>query len=489
MPDNQFKSIIIKVDSLAEQSVVNGQIRKYLGYINAKGVLDLLTISTLGSNPRRPKINTATEAIRETLSVTPELLCCKSKGLLVSCRNVTSLERGRLSLKFEEAYYKFEDVLDGGHNLFATSTFIIEQILAEDKPLLREAKKIKEWQNLKAFWSDHAAELLSKMEKMEKSAFNFLMPIEILTLGEDTDECDVAFRNVISDISEARNNNMQVSDIAHDNQKGIFDVIKQYLPSHLVDIVQWTTGMSEKVVKSEYVLVLVSFIFTRLKAETNLTLLEDFSSTPTGFYSGRGKCATHVQRVLRNLYTLEERDPTNPEIKILKNSLNLLKDMPRLWDRIERDFPELYRMFGGADGKGCYGRLTPFAKKTSKGKNATLAKDKPCRFHTPGVIQKKGEYETQDGYVAPLHYTIMRFMVFNEEKQSLEWRYDFNEIVDFYTPSDTNILIKPLMKQLGSLIVTAVHGDPQALGKGDFVYCAMDTAMEAIVWRTSLRQK
>ena len=486
MQKDQFKSIIVKVDSLVEQSVVNGQIRKYLGYINAKGVLDLLTISALGSNPRRPKVNSATVDIRETLAITPELMCCKSKGLLVSCRNVTVLDRGRLLLKFEEEYYKYEDVLDGGHNLFATSTFVIEQVLAEDKQLLKKAKQIKEWKHLKSFWCEHATEVFAKMEP---TAFNFFMPIEVLTLGEDTDECDVAFRSVINDISEARNNNMQVSDIAHDNQRGVFEIVKEYLPAHLVDIVQWTTGMSDKVVKGEYVLVLVSYIFTRLKAETNLTLLKDFSSTPMGFYSGLGKCSLQVQRVLRDLFKLEESDPNNPEIKIIRNSLNLLKDMPILWDRIERDFPELYRMFGGADGKGSYGRLRPFARKASKGKDPTLTKDKPCRFHTPGIVQKKGEYETQDGYVAPLHYTMMAFMVFNEEKQSLEWRYDFNEIVNFYTPYDENVLIKPLIKQLGSLIVTAVHGDPQALGKGDFVYVAMDTAMDSIVWRTSLSQK
>ena len=53
-------SIILKIDQLVTQEVAGGGIRKYLGYINAKGVLDLLSVSELEANPRRPKINSAT---------------------------------------------------------------------------------------------------------------------------------------------------------------------------------------------------------------------------------------------------------------------------------------------------------------------------------------------------------------------------------------------------------------------------------------------
>ena len=73
---NEKNSIIVKIDELVKQNVAQGVIRKYLGYMNAQGVLELLGIATLEANPRRPTINRATEAIRETLETTPELMSC-----------------------------------------------------------------------------------------------------------------------------------------------------------------------------------------------------------------------------------------------------------------------------------------------------------------------------------------------------------------------------------------------------------------------------
>ena len=475
-------SIILKIDQLVTQEVVGGGIRKYLGYINAKGVLDLLSVSELEANPRRPKINSATEAIQETLGKTPELMSCKSKGLLISCSVVEELERNRLRLSFDPDYRNFEDVLDGGHNLFAISTFIIEELLADDEELLARARKIKEWADLKAFWNVNH-DILTNALHNNGVEFKFMVPVEIITVSEMSEEALTRFTGNIFDISQARNNNAQLSNLASDNQRGVFDIVKKNLPPYLREIVAWTTGDSSKVVKGEYVLALVSFIFTQLqKNGAAPTLLKDFHCTPTSFYSGRGKVADEVKDVLAKWKDADLVSHIDPEVVVIKKSLALLGDMPRLWDAIERSFPSLYNKFGGGAGKkGSYGKLSPFAKKAGKGKDATLRHDKPCRFHTPGYVQEKGTYETQDGYVAPLQYTLMAFMKFDKEEDKLVWKSPVETIEGFYTSTEDEAAIKPVINQLGELIVSAVRGDPQALGKATYAYNAIMTSVQAAI--------
>lgn len=477
-------SIILKVDELVRQNVAEGNIRKYLGYISAKGVLDLLNVSELAANPRRPKVNQATEAIKDTLDRTPELMSCKSKGLLISCSVVEELERSRLRLSFDPDYRNFEDILDGGHNLFAISTFVIEELLAEDDVLLVKARKIREWSDLKAFWAENN-DLIRAALNNNGVEFRFMVPVEIITVPAITEESLTRFTSSIFDISQARNNNAQLSNLASDNQKGIFNVVKDNLPDYLKEIVAWSTGDSSKVVKGEYVLSLVSFILTQLqKCGRCPELLNDFHSTVTGFYSGRGKCAEEVQKVLTLWKDRYMANNLDAECVILRDSLKLLADMPRIWDEIELAFPTLYNKFGGGVGKkGCYGRLSPFAKKSGKGKDATLRHDKPCRFHTPGCVQKKGTYETQDGYVAPLQYTIMAFMRYDEGEGRLAWDRTVDEIVKFYTDSSDDAAIRNTIGQLGELIVSAVRGDPQQLGKATYAYNAIDLSVRGAIAR------
>lgn len=485
MSNNKTKvknSIILKIEELVKQDVANGAIRKYLGYIGAKGVLAVLSVSELEANPRRPRINQATEAIKETLAGSPELMSCKSKGLLISCSVVEELERNRIRLSFDPNYRNFEDVLDGGHNLFAISCFILERLFADDEQLLAKVKRIREWSALKEFWAENS-DIVRYALSNNGVSFNFMVPVEIITVPEITEESLSAFTSSIFDISQARNNNAQLSNLASDNQRGIFDIVKENLPIYLKDIVAWSTGDSRKVVKGEYVLALVSFIFTQLqKSEQCPSLLADFHSSATGFYSGRGKCAEQVQNVLTLWKNRYDENNLDVECAVLKDSLKILKDIPRIWDSIEFSFPSLYNKFGGSEGRGgSYGRLSPFAKKSNKGKDATLRHDKPCRFHTPGCIQQKGVYETQDGYVAPLQYTIMAFMRFDPDKSRLVWDRPVDDIVAFYAGTSANAEIKPVISQLGELIVSAVRGDPQQLGKATYAYSAIDLAVRGAI--------
>lgn len=468
---NEGNSIILKIDQLVEQNVAEGSIVKYMGYITAKGILDLLNVAELEANPRKPTCNKATEAIIDTLEHTSELMCCKSKGLLVSCSVVEKLERNRLRLSFDPDNRKYEDVLDGGHNLFAISTFIIEKLLEDDEAKLKAVKKIADWRDLKKFWSANKDIIVDALNNDGKS-FTFLAPIEILTVPEQSTEAISHFFNCIFDISQARNNNVQLASLASGNQKGVFDVVKKHLPAYLRDLVQWTTGEPDRPVKGEYVLALTTLIFRVVaKSEKLQNILGDFSLAPSTIYSGRASCAKAMQTALENWKRSYDANPADPEVQSFEDSLKLLEDLPLVWDTIEYNFPNLYNKFGGKLGKkGSYGSLMPFAKKASKGKEATLRKDTPCRFHSPSCIMKKGDYETQDGYVAPLMYSITAFMKWDENRNCLVWSKPINKIISFYSDASANAPIAPTVEQLGEFIVSAVHGDPNALGKAPYAY-------------------
>ena len=72
-------------------------------------------------------------------------------------------------------------------------------------------------------------------------------------------------------------------------------------------------------------------------------------------------------------------------------------------------------------------------------------------------------------------------MTFNETADRLEWKRPVSEIVAFYTDTSDEAAIGPTMNQLGDLIVSAVRGDPQALGKASFAYKAIMLSVQAAI--------
>ena len=486
MTNEKNNSVILKIDQLVSQNVAENRIRKYYGYIDATGILSLLDVAELAANPRKPTRNKVTEAILETLTNSPEFLSCRSKGLLVSSSNVEELQRQRLRLSFN--FREAEDVLDGGHNLFAISSFVIESLLnGANEKLHREIQKISTWYELKPFWNKNKDLLLSLL-KEEKETFKFSAPIEILTIPSDSSDLEEKkheFLSVICDICQARNLNEELHALASGNQRHIFDVVKNALKPELNKLVAWTTGEEDKDVKGEYVLLLVAMIFNQLAKQVKEngrenSFLTTFKCTPSSFYASRGSVTKNVREVLEDLNNRQDVDIDDANALI--DSLNLLKELPLIWDTIEMNFPKLYNAFGGRDGNGgSYGSLTPFSKKTSKGKDASLKKDKPCRFRSPNCVQKKGFYETQDGYVAPLMCSITAFMQYDKKNNCLRWDRDINEILTFYSDTSKGAAISDAIKTLGMFITGAVHGDPQLLGKSGFAYDPVITFVKTAI--------
>ncbi|SMN16497.1 hypothetical protein CRYPA_276 [uncultured Candidatus Thioglobus sp.] len=97
--------------------------------LDARNFAKLIDAVGLTVNPRKSRVGKITNAIQETLELSPELFRFKSKGLLVSTSSCIELERNRFDLSFEEEQY--EGVLDGGHNMLAIGLHLLLK-LGED---------------------------------------------------------------------------------------------------------------------------------------------------------------------------------------------------------------------------------------------------------------------------------------------------------------------------------------------------------------------
>jgi hypothetical protein len=163
-----------KFEQVAEQT--EGSVKRLVGFVRAKHMLQLFDAADLEANPREAKAGSVTADIIESIRETPDTFPFKTKGVLVGASNYEALQRNRYELRFENT--KIEGILDGGHNMLAIGTYILSKALADD----RMAKRIKTWTQMKEAWATSRNEinLLKKNEETENAVLNFLIPLEIL---------------------------------------------------------------------------------------------------------------------------------------------------------------------------------------------------------------------------------------------------------------------------------------------------------------------
>ena len=126
---NHSKSLVLKPNKL--QFLTLGKIHKALCIIDATNIALLLNHIGLAANPRESKKNKVTAAIYETLEKAPEEMVNRTKGLLISTQQCQPLERGRFKIQFNDD--KTDGLLDGGHNMLAIGSFLLEKFYEEKK--------------------------------------------------------------------------------------------------------------------------------------------------------------------------------------------------------------------------------------------------------------------------------------------------------------------------------------------------------------------
>lgn len=427
---------IVKFEYLLDTKF--NSIRRISGFIQAKYIVDLIEVADLNANPRAPKVSNITDDIIESIVKTENIFHFKTKGILLSVSKVPEvLERNRYLLTFDEP--EIEGVLDGGHNTLA----IALQILTIAAPDELNLKKIKKWSDLKEAWVTFRKEINSIKDQLD-----FLIPIEILTPADDTEEVEEEFRSAILEICAARNNNVQLTVDTMANQAGLYDVLKDILDPKLKNDIIWKTNENGRIPARD----LITLTWLPL---SKLTFKDKkLKISPVQLYSSKGKCMQMFRDLMEN-EEVSELKGKNYEIfhEGVLSAFEIAKDLPKLYDYIYKNFPLAYN-----SAKGNFGKISS-VKCYKNGKS----KDKPQKYLkkqplTP-FYQEPMEYAYPDGFIMPIVYALSELLDVKDGK--VVWNTE---------------PLKFLENNIGEVVSTykgvieLSDWDPQKVGKKSYSY-------------------
>jgi len=380
-----------------------GKLRKIQGEVDALNFLNILDNASLESDPRDAKKGNVTDDICETLENTPELFHYKSKGVLLSSTTAQILERQRVRLSAEDP--EIEGILDGGHNSLAIALYLLGK-LEEARP---DYSRVRRWKELKDVWSKHSAKIRDLLR--EGLAGNFLVPIEIITTKDG--EYD-SFVVDILDIAQARNNNAQLTEETKAHKAGHYAELKDYLPRHIRDQVEWRTNDGGRIKARD--IVAMSMIPLSLVVK-DLTR-EEVAINPVDSYSSKGKCV----RIFNDIYINENVSEAKPNgmrcavNKKFKSALKLTADIPDIYDMLLEVFPEAYNKVSPGYGRiRAVGVYDPQKARESKEKGKYLRRHPLTKFS-----QKKLPCQSPDGFIVPVLWGLTSLI--EDDGETLSWR-------------------------------------------------------------------
>lgn len=106
----------------------------------------------------------------------------------------------------------------------------------------RAIGKIKRWTDLEETWNRYKDKVADIRQSLD-----FLVPIEVLTPADESEEVVEQFRQSILDICAARNNNVQLTADTKANAAGHYDAIQEIIDSKLRDKIVWKTNMEGRI--------------------------------------------------------------------------------------------------------------------------------------------------------------------------------------------------------------------------------------------------
>lgn len=431
---------IIRFQQSAEQA--DGPIRRIVGFVEARHLLDLFDDATLDANPRSAKTNTVTRDIIESVREQPELFQFKTKGVLLGTSDYRELERRRYELHFQDPAY--EGLLDGGHNMLALGLYLLSGVMPP-----AAWRKLKMWEDMKAAWAEHREAVRERRDE-----YRFKVPVELLVPSDLQDDGVVsAFRLALVDVCAARNNNASLTLEARSNQRGFYEEIRKRTDPELEPRVEWKTNEWESDNKRPVKvrdLVALSWI--------PLSVLRDHDLLPNQTEAGTKLRLTfpaqHIYSVKIELSKLFDQLMEQPTItkqhsdarRELHNTsvgsaFEVLRDLPRLYDRIYRDLGEAYNRAGGSFGKI---RAVRVPKRGSA--------------FTP-FYAREAPYSVPEGFVVPIVYGLKALMAVKDGK--VGWVTDPDRFLDEHFDTLVRGLRMP-MEMAGF--------DPQKVGKNENTY-------------------
>jgi len=448
-------TIILKLKDSCESKHAN--LQKTIGFLDAKNMYKIIDNLDLSANPREARGSKVTSSIIETLETSPELFIYKSKGILLSTSNCETLERKRFRLSFD--YNNLEGLLDGGHNTFAIGKYLITCI---DEKI---GNNVTKWENLKENWDLVKNKILHSLESETDLSINdFLVPIEIISPLKNKEDF---FSDNIFEISAARNNNAELTLATKANHEGHFDALKPKLDPELVNHIEWKAHTGGRIKVQDVValsLIPIMFLQRENKLPSDLPKI-----SPVLLYSSKTKCVDYFVQIMKNETLVDkEHNIINP---LLDSALDLMKDIPKLFDIFYRDFPKAYNKhssrFGGISSVKMYS--------TDQTGDKYISKKPKTKFYN----EELELYKYPDGFIYPLIAGLTQLMEIKDDK--VVWITNPQQYIK-------NNLASDIEKYYISYI-KAMDYNPQMVGKTDGSYNAIDGAFELNIMRLRLEKK
>jgi hypothetical protein len=447
------KTAIIRIEKAGKQNV--GDITKITGLVKAKYLIPIIDTLDLEANPRSSKTGSVTNSIQESIATDPQTFPFKTKGILLAASIYEELDRGRLSISFEDT--AIEGILDGGHNLLAIGLFMLKQ--AYDYAEETMPKGAFTWSEFKELWAKSKLVIKSFTEYLRTlpdddpnhDMLRFYVPIELLVPTDQDDFNGVEyFKANLLDICSARNNNVQLRVEAKANQMGYFDDLKTKIerknPS-LHDRIEWKTNDGGDV-KIADIIALGWIPLTLIPSVKDSTGKVVDPPAPNKLYSGKGDCVARFERFMSSGEVTKQVGDYKKEIinPMVVSALKITAELPELYDYIYAVFPELYNK---ADGK--YGRI-----------GAVKALNEKRKKKTTPFENKIIPTMSPEGFITPLIYGMIELLERDNEADCIKWRVD--------DPKQFLVEKLPEIVKRYSNVLAPWGYDPQKVGKAPQSY-------------------
>lgn len=435
--------ILIRFEQVDSQ--VEGPVKRLVGFVRARNMLQLFDAADLEANPRSAKAGSVTADIIESIEKTPDIFPFKTKGILIGASNYEILDRKRFRLVFEDP--KTEGILDGGHNTLAIGTYILKQVIEDPRAI----KRIRSWPEFKEVWISNreAVDNLRKTTSEEiDGPLSFLIPIEVLVPTDLENPLTVdAFCESLLEICAARNNNVELTLETKANKKGFYDELRAALPPQIAKRIEWKTNDGGEIKVRD--IVALSWI------PLNLIKPCGISVSPQNIYRNKGECAKQFDAMMSHEDVSKPTDGYAHELhnSAVYSALKVAADIPALYDQIYAAFPKAYN----GDNEGRFGRIGV----------VKMARDMRSTPRT-SFTRQEVDYSYPDGLIMPIVYGLQKLMEVTKEGH-VQWKQDASLFLDQHL---TAIVRKY------RVVLEAFRYDPQKIAKNEGSYDLVLDAFE-----------
>jgi len=259
------------------------------------------SVMHLGPNPRRPLVNKKDrQPIKDALETDGENFHLLNGGLFFVAKQVDVESKGqdearvRIHLAEDEDEAEIFGLLDGGHTNEIINNFRDEVVDDEN--------------------GDAGKELSIRF-----------VNVEVMIPDKSIPEQEL--KRLLRSISAARNNNLQVRKRDLKNLEHAFDSIKDAIANEpYADLVRWREGDPAQTIDGENLIILLMMYHQYFRS---------YEDDPIGCYGQKAEC--------RDAFCEHLEDNLDYTQRLIKQAAVLF----RLFDKIEREFPDAHNKAGG----------------------------------------------------------------------------------------------------------------------------------------------